>query len=155
MSSSYLAWLQLKSKRKLFLGYSIACICCLIVALLLRYLFVQTAPAGTPHQHNPSISLATVFGDAYRTDYWTPIHVTLSNSGHAFKGTLALHTYTDGLSTQSSSWSIENAVALPHGTHKTMTLYLPYYLGDTTPLSLMATLRNEYNQTVATQIRQL
>jgi len=100
-----------------------------------------------------------VFGNAYRTNYWTPIYVTLSNSGPAFKGTLAVRTYTDeafsGLSIQSSPWSFENAVTLPHGTHKHMTLYIPYHLGDSTPLGLMATLRNEQNQTVARQIRQL
>mgnify|MGYP001332727228 CR=1 FL=1 len=159
MLSSYLAWLQLKSKRIFFLCCSIVCTCCLIVALLLWHFFVQTAPSGTPHQQNPSIHIAPVFGNGYRTDYWTPTHVTLSNSGSAFKGTLAVHTYTDegfsGLSTRPSPWSFEDAVTLPHGTYKRMTLYIPYYLGNSTPLGLVATLRNEHNQTVATQIRQL
>src|SRR5260370_34501300 len=159
MLSSYLAWLQLKSKRIFFLCCSIVCICCLIVALLLWHFFVQTAPSGTPHQQHPSIHIAPVFGNGYRTNYWTPIHVTLSNSGSAFKGTLAVHTYTDegfsGLSTRPAPWSFEDAVTLPHGTYKRMTLYIPYYLGNSTPLGLVATLRNEHNQTVATQIRQL
>src|SRR5436853_6231112 len=138
MPSSHLAWLQLKSKRIFFLGCSIVCLCSLIVALLLWHFFVETAPSGTLRQHNPSIHVAMVFDNAYRTNYWTPIYVTLSNSGPAFKGTLAVRTYTDeafsGLSIQSSPWSFEDAVTLPQGAHKHMTLYIPYHLGDTTPI---------------------
>ena len=150
---------QLKSKGVFLFGCSLVCICCLIVACWLWLLFVQKLPSASPHQHNPKISIATVFGNAYRSDYWTPIHVTLSNPGPAFKGTLAVHTYKDqafsGPLTQSSPWSFEDAVTLPKGAHKQITLYIPSYLNDATPGGFVATLRNEYNQTVATQTRQL
>jgi hypothetical protein len=36
-----------------------------------------------------------------------------------------------------------------------MTLDIPYYLSDTSPHGFVATLRNEHNQTVATQVSQL
>jgi hypothetical protein len=120
---------------------------------------VYTTPSSTLRQHNPTIHVATTFGNAYRADYWTPIDVTLSNPGPAFKGTLAVHTYTDqafsGPRTQSSPWSFENAVTLPHGAHKQITLSIPYYLNDVTPHGFVTTLRNEHNQTVATQSKQL
>lgn len=129
---------------------------------MLQPSFVRNVPSDVARQPHPSIDLATVFGNTYRIDYWTPISVTLNNPGPTFKGTLAVHTYVNQtvaeLSEHTSPWSFEHAVILPHGAHQQITLSIPSYLSDTTDTTsggLVATLRNEYNQIMATQTKQL
>src|SRR5579875_2871337 len=113
---------------------------------------LQTTPAS-----GLSLSLDMGFDGYYRVGYWTPVRVTMENSGASFVGTLALNTFSARSATNQgmpilSPWSFSQPVTLPHHARKTITLTVPTYMGSTYhPFGVVANLLDRHGRTVATQ----
>jgi hypothetical protein len=137
------------------IGGSLFCLCCLVVGLLIGVSFQIARDYTTPIK-NPTLKVEAGFGHYYRSNYWTPVRITLTNPGPAFKGTLSLHIYT-GITygtqqdTPGSPWSFEQAISLARGVHQTVTMYAPYFLANLPARGFVATLRNTEQKTVASQ----
>lgn len=150
------------TKRSLQVMLHICIGCCLASLFWLFPAHTQTAqayPQELTREHSqPTLRVDLGFEDMrYRSGYWTPVHITLDNPGPDFTGTLAVNAITGtGLwgapvSKQSSPWQFAEALLLPRGTHKQITLDVPLYLANTTPRGVSASLRDEAGKTVATQ----
>ncbi len=91
----------------------------------------------------------------FRMNYWTPVHVSMTNSGPTFKGVLAVSVFTGppnaDIISVTSPWSFGQAVTLRHGAQQQLTVYAPFLLTDLIPLGFVATLRDGHDKVVAIQ----
>ncbi len=77
-----------------------------------------------------SFSVDVGFDGRYRDNSWIPVHIALKNDGPDFVGTVSLGVQTsDGLDNLSSPSTYQEAVNLPSGSHKDVTLYMPLFMG--------------------------
>ncbi|GCF07395.1 hypothetical protein [Dictyobacter arantiisoli] len=131
-----------------------------MVALLLLTLHYCMAPALLPRSsnnaNNLTIAVDAGFDNTYRSGYWTPVHVTINNSGPAFQGTLAVQTFSGGSMAQHidalSPWSFNQSIALAQGTQKQYTLYAPRYSGNLLTRGFLATISDENGKTINQQV---
>ncbi len=155
MHESHHIWLRSRLTRTILISGSLLCLICL--AFFVWYTTIEVHPDSSlvTLRNTLTLQVTTGFDNAYRTDNWTPIHVTLSNNGPAFRGTLAVNAFADTLpgspTNTASPWSFEQAVTLPAGIQKQMTIYAPYYLSYQTVQGFSATLRDQQGQIVTTQ----
>ncbi|GCE03009.1 hypothetical protein [Dictyobacter aurantiacus] len=128
--------------------------------ILISFVFYRLSLSPSPsHSANasirPTITIDAGFEDTYRSGYWTPVRVTIDNSGPAFQGKLSVQTFSGGAHQQRidmlSPWSFEEAVTLAQGAQKQLTIYAPHYTGNLITRGFLATLRNERGQTVSIQ----
>lgn len=130
---------------------------CLALILLAFLLPTQaSARARTGSSGGPTLQINVGFEDDSRVGYWTPVHITLSNNGADFSGTLSATTYTSPLLSGAivgaiSPWSYQQPVTLPRGTQKQITLYVPFYESPTVPRAIIATLRDSHGKVILTQ----
>jgi hypothetical protein len=114
----------------------------------------RTAYTTLPPSNAVTMQVTIGFDSSYKVGYWTPVHVTLSNHGADFHGTLSINTLTRALRSrteQLSPWNFEEPVVIPrHGT-KQVTLNVPLYPGNTTLDNIIATLRNEHGKVITRQ----
>src|SRR5712691_3180262 len=123
---------QLKNMLKVLMG----CFLALALSLLLSQSQAAAYTTANPTvmtASSPTLQVDVGFQATYRSGYWTPVHVVLSNNGADFKGVLSLSTFsgpphstTIGIA---SPWSFEEAVTLPKGAQKQVTLDVPFSLG--------------------------
>ncbi len=135
-------------------------VCCLFL-LLSSWLFPSQASAHTTASHRTAIPTSSVsmqvtagFDLVYRTGYWTPVQVTLTNSGTIFRGTLAINTLTRAPRArveQLSPWNFEQTVVVPTRGSKQVTLNVPLYPGINNLESVIATLRDDHGKVIARQ----
>lgn len=97
-------------------------------ALVLIF-FVTPVPAHAA-TGGPSLQVNAGFGTRYRDENWIPVQVTLKNDGADFSGTLSLSAalpqfLTQGNTVPTSSYQLP--IALPNGTQKQVTMYMPLY----------------------------
>ncbi|GAC1310263.1 MAG: hypothetical protein NVSMB27_47260 [Ktedonobacteraceae bacterium] len=95
------------------------------------------------------------FQATYRSGYWTPVHVTLSNTGADFSGVLSLSTFSGPPHSTTigilSPWSFQQPVTLPKGAQKQVTVNVPFYLGNYVVRGVVANLRDYRGRVVTTQ----
>ncbi|GAC1357380.1 MAG: hypothetical protein NVS2B12_05570 [Ktedonobacteraceae bacterium] len=106
---------------------------------------------------NPTLNIETGFDEQFRTNYWTPVRVTVGNSNTSmFEGTLSVRTFSGSVRQRDanvpSPWSFEAPVTLASKAQKQITLYAPHNMGNLITRGFVATLRNEQGKVVATQI---
>src|SRR5579859_3234102 len=150
MLDHHYAWLQPKTTLKLLVG------CC----LALTFFLLPSATQVSAHMAVKPVSDLTLqldvgFNSLYRIGSWTPVRVTLGNTGADFSGTLAINTFS-GLSrtdpgTTTSPWSVAEPVTLAQGTQKQITLIVPLYMGPFSPHGVVARLLDRHERTVVTQ----
>ena len=103
----------------------------------------------------PSLQVNAGFGTRYRDENWIPARVTLNNDGTDFSGTLSLAAslplfLTQGNAVPTSSYQLP--IALPNGTQKQVTLYMPLYYDVQ---SIVARLLDGSGNVVVTQTAKL
>lgn len=156
MRISHNSWHSTLSTRKKVI-YSCIGICVLAVVSFALYRFSFPSPSfhAANKSSTPTITIDAGFEDTYRAGYWTPVRVTIDNSGPAFQGKLSVQTFSGGAHQQRidtlSPWSFEEAVTLAQGAQKQLTIYAPHYTGNLITRGFLATLRNEQGQTVSMQ----
>lgn len=91
----------------------------------------------------------------FRMNYWTPVHVSMTNSGPTFKGELTVSVFTGppnaDIISVTSPWSFEQAVTLRHGARQQLTIYAPFLLTNLIPIGFVATLRDGHDKVAAIQ----
>ncbi len=139
---------------RLFWPISLLCLLLLLIAPVPA--FAHSMPRTAP-ESGLSLALDVGFDGYYRVGYWTPVRVTMANSGASFSGTLALQTFSARSATNQgapilSPWSFTQPVTLPHNARKTITLTVPVYVGSPYhPSGVTAKLVNAHGHTVASQ----
>lgn len=139
---------------RLFRLVWLACLLCLLLAPVPA--FAHPVPHTTA-ERGLSLALDVGFDGYYRVGYWTPVRVTMENSGANFSGVLALQTFSARSATNQgapilSPWSFTQPVTLPHNARKTVTLTVPMYLGSSYhPSGVLAKLVDAHGRTVASQ----
>jgi hypothetical protein len=113
------------------------------------------AHAATTSTYHINMQVDLGFDGVYRPGYWMPVHVSLTNGGAAFHGSLALRvelgTPTSDV-TQVTPWSFGEPVTLAKGAHQQVTLYVPVFPPDNANFQgILATLRDEHGKTVVQQ----
>ena len=132
---------------------------CLALAVSLSLFPLQasasTAITPTTVTNGPTLQVDFGFDATFRTGYWTPVHIGMSNGSADFAGTLSVsifsgppHSTTIGIL---SSWSFQQPVALAKGAQKQFTINVPYFLGNFTPAGVVVTLRDMHGKIVVTQ----
>ncbi len=112
-------------------------------------------PGGARAAGGPSLQVNAGFGTRYRDENWIPAQVTLTNDGADFSGTLSLAAsqplfLTPGNTASTASYQLP--IALPNGTQKQVTLYLPLYYDAQ---SVIAKLLDGSGNVVASQTAKL
>ena len=104
---------------------------------------------------NPTLQVDVGFQATYRSGYWTPVHVTLSNNGADFRGVLSVSTFSGPPRSATigilSPWSFQEPVTLPKGAQKQVTVNVPFYLGNYVVRGVVANLRDNRGRVVTTQ----
>ncbi|MBE3560640.1 MAG: hypothetical protein IMW89_15695 [Ktedonobacteraceae bacterium] len=127
----------------------------LFVWLLPVQASVHSTEAAASKQ--PELDIQVGFGSLYlyRTGDWTPVYVTVSTDGSAFKGTLSVSAFTGPTSSSNtnrvSSWRFEQPVTLPEHAHTQFTLNIPFLSGTTVTQGVVAQLRDEHGKVITTQ----
>jgi hypothetical protein len=130
---------------------------CLLLLLIAPVPALAHAVSRAAPESGLSLALDMGFDGYYRVGYWTPVRVTMTNSGASFSGTLALQTFSARSATNQgapilSPWSFTQPVTLPHDARKTMTLTVPLYVGSPYhPSGVTAKLVDAHGRTVASQ----
>ncbi len=145
------AWRQLKTACQILVGG------CLALALLL--LLGPPAAAAAHDAANgargPTLSVDVGFGGGiFQYSYWTPVRVSINNSGPAFSGSLSVRVYSGNTRVPTaaiSPWSFEAPVSLATGAHKEITLYAPFYLGNFSPNGVIVRLLDAHGRVITTQ----
>jgi uncharacterized membrane protein YhaH (DUF805 family) len=143
------------ARPQLIIARTILAACCLILLLLLS---PARASAHTINSYAGGLSLQinAGFNENYRLNYWTPVRITLNNSGPIFNGTLNVLTFTaqgrsiTGPATY-SPWNFEVPVKLAKGTQKQITLNIPFYVGQIYPFGVEARVLDTQGHVVITQ----
>jgi hypothetical protein len=101
-----------------------------------------------------SFSVNVGFDDRYRDNSWIPVHIALKNDGPDFNGTVSLGVQTsDGLDNRSSPSTYQEALSLPSGSHKEVTLYMPLFIGlPGNTSTVIAYLQDANGQTITTRV---
>lgn len=132
-------------------------VCCLALLFCLpASSALALAPATTSVANAPTLQVELGFGATYRTGYWTPVFVTLSNyHGRAFSGMLSVSTYAGNARTSnaiSAQWHYQAPVTLRSNTQQQVTLYVPFYFSvGPRGISATANLLDASGKLVATQ----
>jgi hypothetical protein len=150
MQDHHYAWLQPKATLKLLVG------CWLALTFFLLLSTAQTsAHVADKPVSNLTLQLDVGFNSFYRIGYWTPVRVTLGNTGADFSGTLAINTFSGlsraGPGTTISPWSFAEPMTLAQGTQKLITLIAPLYMGPFPPHGVVARLLDRHGRTIITQ----
>lgn len=128
-------------------------ICSVFVVLQMHQ--SEIARATTHASKGPTMQADVGFDEDYREGNWTPVYVTLANSGPDFRGTLSINVFAGQPRATSPSfpspWSFQRPVMLPAGSRQHLTLYVPFYLGNLPPRGVVVTLMGANGQTIATQ----
>src|SRR6266849_10353958 len=142
------AFLKRGNERKIF------------VALVFAFFLLLFPAQASAHATNtPAVGLTLQvdagFNSFYRIGFWTPVRIKLSNQGTDFSGTLAINTISGQAATSgganTSPWHFEEAVTLPHGTQKQLTLTVPLYMGLFSPHGISVQLLDRHGRAVVTQ----
>ncbi|HLG62662.1 MAG TPA: hypothetical protein VKY19_12055 [Ktedonosporobacter sp.] len=101
----------------------------------------------------PTMQAQAGFSSRYRDGNWIPVQVTLSNNGPDFNGKVSVNTSTPfGAGNSGSTYIYQQAVSLPNGSQKQVTLYVPFTSGTPgTTLNISVDLLDSNNQPVTTQ----
>ncbi len=140
------------------------CLCCLALGIFFwpGFKIAQRAQVPThstysshsPTPHTLAVSLNVGFASYYRSGYWTPIQVTLHNSGSPFHGKLTVRAFSESSDVVPkdalSPWSFEDAVTLASGSRRQVTVYAPYSAGTLPVRGFVANLLDEHNRHIAT-----
>lgn len=112
---------------------------CLAFALTL-FLLSLSASAHSVHTSSslaapaagPTMQVQAGFNSRYRDGNWTPIQVTLRNDGPDFNGKVSVITTPlfSGPGNGGSTYTYQQAVSLPNGSQKQVTLYAPFTFGS-------------------------
>ncbi|HZR44791.1 MAG TPA: hypothetical protein VFB12_32060 [Ktedonobacteraceae bacterium] len=134
--------------------------CCLAFASFLWLSPAHAlAQAASDSSNPPTLKVDIGFEDmSFRSGYWTPIHIALGNSGSDFQGTLAVSIVAGAgfwgapIAKQPSPWQFAEPISLSKGAHQQFTLYAPFFLSNSTPRGVSASLRDQHGKTVASQL---
>jgi hypothetical protein len=128
------------------------------LALMLFLLLVPATPAAahsTPQAPRaPTLNVEAGFCGYDQYSDWTPVYVTINNTGPAFTGSLSVRVTSNssrGPITSVSPWSFGAPVSLAAGAHKEITLYAPFYIGNFQPSGVIAQLLDAHGHVVASQ----
>ena len=143
------------ARPQLIIARSILSACSLILILLL-FPAGASAHVNNPHARGLSLQVNMGFNENYRLNFWTPVRVTLNNSGADFSGTLSVSIFGSQKGLNSgppiySPWSFEEPLKLAKGTQKQINLNLPIYMGLNYPFGVEARLLDTYRQVVVTK----
>jgi hypothetical protein len=133
--------------------------CCLVLAFAFLSSPVQASANTTANMHagasGPTLQVDVGFEATFKSEYWTPVYVVVSNGDANFAGTLSVsmfsgppHSSTIGIL---SPWSFQQPVGFSKGAKKQYTIYVPYFLGTFSPTGVVAYLRDTRGKVVATQ----
>lgn len=140
--------LQLKFPRKLLAAG------CFILLLLSSA--QASARAVNSSTNGISLQVNVGFNENYRINFWTPVRITLHNSGPDFSGSLAVLTFSaQGRSNKGpatySPWNFQVPVKLARGAQKQITLNIPLYVGTSYPFGVEARVLDTHGRAVVTQ----
>ncbi len=131
---------------------------CLALALFSYFSPLQTQARGAlmiGPTNSLTLQVDVGFEATFRSGYWTPVRVSISNGGGNFAGELSVsaysgppHSSTIGLL---SPWSFQQPVALAKGAQQQFTIYVPYFLGNSTPTGVVVNVRDMHGKVVAPQ----
>ena len=111
--------------------------------------------ATSKQKNDLTLQIDMGYQAAYRTNYWTPVHVSIINNGSDFKGKLTVNVFTGPPRSEVvsivSPWNFEQSVILQHGMQKQITVYAPFLLGNLIPMGYVATLHDAQGQIAAMQ----
>src|SRR6266516_4230189 len=152
MLDHHFAWLQPRNTLKILVG------CCLVFTFFLllpaAHARISARVADKPVS-GLTLKLDVGFNSFYRMGFWTPVRVTLNNTGADFSGKLAINTFSGqsriGAGTTLSPWSFTESVTLTRRTQKHLTLTVPLYMGLFAPHGLAARLLDGNGHTIVTQ----
>ncbi len=148
---------QLQSKIcNLPLQWSFALAVPLIVFLLTSVQISAPRPLHTNVvRHDLSLQVDMGFQSTFKTNYWVPVTIRISNNGAAFQGKLAVKAFTGTARIKNLSniapWSFEQPVTVAGKTQQQTTIDAPFYLGNLIPLGFAVTLFDEQGKIVTTQ----
>lgn len=94
------------------------------------------------------------FNSRFRDGNWAPIQVALSNDGPDFNGKVSVNSSSlfSGPGNSGSTYTYQQAVSLPNGAQKQVTLYVPFTFGSPgTTQNISVDLLDSNNQPVTTQ----
>lgn len=120
-------------------------------------LCISALPVQAARQADNPLSLQVNYGfdAAYRSESWTPVYVTVDNSGPRVDGTLIVSIYTgppnSSVIGSVSPWSFQQHVTITPNGHQRFTFYLPFTMGNLNPTGVLATLKDAKGRTLATQ----
>src|SRR5713226_7826020 len=143
----------MRSHARLLFSFCVALV--LVSILSPARVSAQMKYANHASAAQPTLQLIVGFGDNSRLDFWVPVLITVSNGGAAFTGVLSVTTFTSPnppgpFATGVLPWSYRQAVALPHGAQKQITINVPFFKSPATPRGIIASLSNERGKVVAT-----
>ncbi|GCE12627.1 hypothetical protein [Tengunoibacter tsumagoiensis] len=155
MQKSHSPWLFSRRIRTLVIGCSfIVAFGLALAALCGPLLFIHSIPR--PTKTSPTLQVHMGFNSSYRTNYWTPILVTLTNTGPTFEGTLSVKTYSGSseasLIDMVSPWNFTQVVSLPQNSNKRLTLNVPHAMGFSIARGFLASLLDRQGHVVASQV---
>ncbi len=156
MHNSPGTWLRhITSKRKLFIGGSIISLCGLLLIFVLWHVLLPTR-SQIVAPNSPKIHVTMGFGNLYRTDRWTPVHITINNPGPDFRGQIEINANIDpsysGVGSVLSPWSYTKTVMLASHSEQEITIAAPYQSDTIMTHGFTATLRNDHNQVITSQV---
>src|SRR5437660_2977258 len=113
---------------------------CLAFALTLFLLLPLSASAHSVHTISslaapaagPTMQVQAGFNSRYRDGNWTPVQVTLRNDGPDFNGKVSVITTPlfSGPGNGGSTYTYQQAVSLPNGSQRQVTLSAPFTFGS-------------------------
>lgn len=131
-----------------------SCVACI---LLWQSFFLQThAAREMPATQSPRMQVVAGFDSRYRDGHWVPVQLSLSNDAADFTGTISI-TVSSSLSpigpdAGSPSTRYQEAISLPSGAQKHVTMYVPLATGlQGTTQNLTVDLLDSTKQTVNEQ----
>jgi len=104
--------------------------CGIVLAALVLALVsaLGSTPASTAGA-KPAFQVNIGFDGRYKNGTWIPVHVTLSNAGADFTGTLSIDPSSALSPLGSASTLYQSNITLPTGAQKQITLYIPFNSG--------------------------
>ncbi len=129
--------------------------CCLLVLVLL---YPSQTAADSIHVGGQSISLqvSAGFNENYRLNFWTPVQITLNNSGSDFNGWVSVSTFSSSTRSNSgpaaySPWNFQVPIQLARGARKQIHLNIPLYVGTNYPFGVEARVLDARGHVVVTR----
>ncbi len=106
--------------------------CILLLLCVFLFPLKASAQSSISSPARPTFRVNAGFNSRYRDSNWVPVQVSLSNNGADFSGFVSINVPapSSGISKPSSVLTYQQAISLPSGSQKQVTLYVPISVGN-------------------------